>query len=118
MDSRYIFLLILLPLCLSQTISSYFSRLEHHKLNGKALKSVNVHSDIECGLECSRVKGCKSANFGVNANKKGLHQCQLLKEKAVNGMYGPLEDSDEFHHLTRMFTVSKKLVCNWVFNWK
>ena len=109
MDLRQtsIFLLILLPLFFSLTISSYFSTLEHHKLNGKALKNVEVHSEIECGLKCSRIQGCKSANFGENPNKKGLHQCMLLKENAANDMYGPLEHSSEFHQLTRMSTVSK-----------
>ena len=118
MDLRQtsLFLLISMPFGFSQTISSYFSRLEHHKLNGKALETVEVHSEIECGLMCSRVQDCKSANFGVHPNEKGLHQCQLLKEKAANGMYGPLEDSNEFHYLTRMSTVSKRFVCISVFS--
>ena len=109
MDHRQtsFFLLILLPFGFSQTISSYFSRLEHHKLNSKALETVEVRSEIECGLKCSRVQDCKSANFGVHPNEKGWHQCQLLKEKAANDMYGPLEDSSEYHLLTRMSTVSK-----------
>ena len=114
MDLRQtsIILLILLPFCFSQSISSYFSRLEYHKLDGKALETVSVHSEIDCGLKCSRVRDCQSVNFGVNPDKNGLHQCILLKEKAANEMYGPLEHSNEYHHLTRMFTVSKSYFAN------
>lgn len=104
---------LLLRLCYTQSLSSYFSVLKFHRLEATEIKTVYTEeSYMTCFMECNKlVPPCKSVNIVTQPKQDGLHECVLLSERAPIETYTQaLKTSGNYHYYTRLVSHEKHLI--------